>query len=262
MRLDGKRIIVTGGAKGIAAACVIGYIKAGATVAFCDIDDAAAEEMLAKLAEIEGSEGKYYYQHCNVANREEVDDFFEKADEFMGGLDVLAHVAGTDMSMPATDWREKEIDRIISVNLVGTIWTNQAAYRIFRRRNIEGSILNYASDTAYCGFHNGAVYAASKGGVISWTRAITLDWGHEGRIRCNCINPAIKTPLYQAWLDNADPAVVEELVSSYDTKYPCHGDMGDAETDLVPYMIFLASDGARFITGQVIGINGGLTFSR
>ena len=109
---------------------------------------------------------------------------------------------------------------------------------------------------------NGAVYAASKAAVLGWTRSIAMDWAKECNVRCNCVNPAIKTPMYEYWLNTADPAVVEAHKASLRERFPIDGSMGDVDRDLVPVMVFLASEGSRFINGQTICVNGGLIMVR
>lgn len=256
MQLENKKIILTGGTKGIGAATVKAYVKEGAQVVFCGTNDErgkAVEEAVNSM----GAAGHATYIRCNIANKEEVASFFAKADEILGGLDCLANVAGVEGNCAASEWTEDKINWLMDINVKGTIWTNQEAYRLFKKYGVEGSIINYSSDTALSGMPNGAVYAASKSAVLGWVRSIAFEWGCEANIRTNCVNPTIKTPMYEAWLATADPAIVEMHKKGLKMKYPIDGSMGDAERDCAPVMVFLASDASRYVNGQIICVNGG-----
>ena len=260
MQLEGKRIIVTGGGSGIAAGPVKGYVKEGANVVFCDVNDEGGAKVEAEANAL--GAGKATYIHCDISKQENVKEFFAKAMEILGGLDVLANIAGVERNKPATDFVDDDLAFVMGVNLNGTIWTNQEAYKIFRDNKVEGSIINFASDTALSGMPNGAVYAASKGAVASWTRSIAYEWGIASNVRCNIVNPSIKTPMYEYWLKTADPKVVEMHLAGEKMKVPIDGMMGDVEKDMVPVMIFLASEASRFMTGQIFCVNGGRVMTR
>ncbi len=256
MELEGKRIIVTGGGSGIAAGTVRGYVRAGAQVVFCDVNDEGGKAT-EEAANAQGASGKATYLHCDITDKAAVNEFFAKAVEIMGGLDVLANIAGVERNKPATDFEPDDIAFVMGVNFNGTVWTNQAAYKIFKENGVEGAIINYSSDTGLGGMENGAVYASSKAAVLGWTRTIAREWSKESNVRCNCVNPAIKTPMYEYWLKTADKDFVAGYLASIKDSFPIDGDMGEIDRDLVPVMVFLASDGSRYINGQVICVNGG-----
>ena len=260
MQLENKKIIVTGGTKGIGAATVKLYVKEGAQVVFCGTNDergAAVEEAVNNMGP-----GHATYMRCNIADKEEVDAFFAKAEKILGGLDVLANVAGVEANMAAEDYTAENTKFLMDVNLYGTVYTNQAAYKIFKATGVEGSIINYASDVALSGMPNGAMYAASKGAVLGWTRSIAMEWGIESNVRTNCVNPTIKTAMYEEWLRTVDPAVKEMHLAGLKRRYPIDGMMGDAERDCAPIMVFLATEGSRYINGQIFCVNGGATMVR
>ena len=262
MELEGKKIIVTGGGSGIAAGTVRGYVRAGAEVVFCDVNDEGGKATEEAANAQENVTGKATYIHCDISKQENVQEFFAKAIEILGGLDVLANIAGVERNKPAETFVEEDVAFVVGVNLNGTIWTNQEAYKYFKANGIEGAIINFYSDTGLLGMPNGAVYAASKAAVLGWTRSIAMDWAREGNVRCNCVCPAIKTPMYQYWIETADPAVVAAHKATLKQMFPLFGVMGVVDTDLVPVMVFLASDGARYINGQTICVNGGLLMVR
>lgn len=262
MQLENKRIIVTGGTKGIGAATVKAYVREGAKVVFCGTNDErgkATEEAANTLA---AAGGQATYIRCDISDKAAVDQFFADAVGILGGLDVLANIAGVEHNAAAESVAQKDIAFLFDINVYGTIYTNQAAYKVFKETGVEGAIINYSSDTALSGMPNGAAYAASKGAVMSWTRSIALEWGVESNVRCNCVNPTIKTPMYEAWLATADPKIVEYHKAGLKNRYPIDGSMGEADRDAAPVMVFLASDASRYISGQVICVNGGSTMVR
>lgn len=257
MQLEGKRIIVAGGSRGIGAATVKIYVREGAQVVFCGTNDARGKQTEDEANAQEGALGHATFLHCDIGDRAQVDAFFDDAVKLLGGLDVLANVAGIESNNAAVAYEDEQIDRLVNVNLKGTIYTNQAAYRIFKRDGVEGSIINYSSDTALVGMPSGAVYAASKAAVLGWSRSVAIEWGQESNVRTNCVNPTIQTEMYKQWLETADPQLVAYHKQKLKTTYPIDGAMGDADRDCAPVMVFLASDASRYVNGQVICVNGG-----
>ncbi|MFV8816967.1 SDR family NAD(P)-dependent oxidoreductase [Haliea sp. E17] len=106
--------------------------------------------------------------------------------------------------------------------------------------------------------------ARAMGGidVLSWTRTIAYEWASKYNIRCNCVNPTIKTPMYQQYLDSLDAEALAQHLASEKRQVPLGGSMGDVDRDMAPVMVFLASDASRFINGQIICVNGGRNMLR
>lgn len=262
MRLEGTKIIVTGGAGGIGGGTVRSYVKEGALVAVVDIADERGEAVVAGANELSQGPGHATYYHCDVSRGDEVFPVFEKIVEDFGGLDVLAHLAARDdLHKRPEDWTEEEMNGYWAVNLNGTILTNQAAYRQFEK-NDKGVIINYASDTGLCGSPVQGVYATSKGGVLAWTRSIADSWARAHNVRCNSVCPQIMTPLYQGYIDSLEGEAKEKFIASRKQSYPLYGWPGDPDIDAGPVMVFLASEDSRFISGQIISINGGSQITR
>ena len=257
MQLDGKRIIVTGGASGIAAGTVRGYVRAGATVAVLDINEENGQKTVAEANAQEGATGKATFYRCNIAKAEEVFSVFNQAAEDMGGLDVLAHIAGVELLKPAEDYTIEDMDFQFDVNIKGTILTNQAACKIFKEQDGEGNIINFASDTASTGMPGGALYATSKGAVYSWTRTIAYEWALKYDIRVNCVNPTMKTPMHDQYLAKMNDEERAKFIEGERLKVPFRGEMGDVDRDMAPVMVFLASEASSYINGQIIPVNGG-----
>ena len=262
MQLENKRIIVTGGTRGIGAATVRAYVREGAQVVFCGTNAEKGKAAEAEFNAQEGAAGHATFLKCNIGDRAEVVAFFAKAREILGGLDVLANVAGVEANAAAVDYTDEQLAPLFQVNIYGTIYTNQEAYKIFKETGVEGSIINYASDVALSGMPNGAAYALSKGAVVSWSRSIAMEWGIESNVRTNCVNPTMKTEMYKMWLETVDPDVKKMHLEGLRRRYPIDGAMGEADRDLAPLMVFLASDGSRYMNGQIFCVNGGSTMTR
>lgn len=259
MQLEGKRIIVTGAASGIAAGTLRAYVSEGATVCALDIADAAGEKIVAE-ANAEGP-GMATYYHCDISSPEQVSSVFERAAKAIGGVDVLAQIAAIENFSPAEDFSLAQMQAIWNVNINGTLLTNQAACRIMQKQS-GGAIINFASDVALAGMPNSALYATSKGAVLSWTRTIAYEWASKYNIRSNCVNPTIKTPMYEQYLASLKPEELAQHLASEKQRVPLGGAMGEVDRDMAPVMVFLASDASRFINGQIICVNGGRNMLR
>lgn len=257
MKLDGKRIIVTGGARGIGAAVVRAYALEGAQVASFDVLDESGKQV-AEGADNKGP-GTVRYYHCDVSRQSEVKDAFASALGNLGQLDVLANVAGIERSSPAEVITDKELDLIFKINFYGAVYTNQEAFKYMHERG--GRIINFGSSAGLMPFVNGAHYSAAKGAVISWTRTVAHEWGKYG-IGVNAVAPAIWTSMY----DEHRAVMSHEQIKAHDAMMsaliPLGGQLGDADRDIAPVMIFLASEDSRFITGQIIPVDGGLLSTR
>jgi NAD(P)-dependent dehydrogenase (short-subunit alcohol dehydrogenase family) len=252
MQLQGKKIIVAGGAQGIGASAVKAFVAAGADVFALDVDESQGRQT-AEGASIVGP-GKATFLKCDVSIRSEVNEAFNTAVAAMGGLDVLAHIAGVHRHAPTHDVPDDTLEWLMAVNVNGTVYTNGAAYRHMPNG---GAIINFGSESGLTAEVNNAVYGASKGAVHTWTRSVAREWGRKS-IRINAVLPYIVTPMYERFrvaltpeeLDAHDRATAEQI--------PLGGKFGDADADLAPVLLFLASDASRFITGQLIPVDGGL----
>src|SRR5262245_54328094 len=182
MQLDGQRIIVTGGARGIGAATVRAYAREGARVWSLDVNDTDG-------AAVAAAAGRHVtYVHCDIAVRAEVDQVFDRAVRTLGGLDVLANVAAIERGTPAESIPDDEWDAIFRINAKGTLYTNQAAFRHMQGHG--GRIINFGSGAALRGQRGSAHYSASKAAVMAWTRTVAQEWGSHGN-RVNNVEPAI-----------------------------------------------------------------------
>jgi NAD(P)-dependent dehydrogenase (short-subunit alcohol dehydrogenase family) len=257
MQVKGKRIIVTGGARGLGATAVHAFAKEGAQVVSLDVLDEKGK----KVAEEAGQRGpgSVNFLHCDISNRDEVERVFEVAVGNLGGLDVLVNSAGLNRITPAEEISIEETDLILKVNVYGTIYTNQSAFKYLRDRG--GRIINFASIAGMNPYPGGAHYSASKGAVASWTRTVAHEWGKYD-ITVNSVAPAIWTPMYDERRAYMDEEKLRKHDESYKKLIPIGGKLGDPDNDFAPVLLFLASESSRFITGQIISVDGGMVSTR
>jgi 2-hydroxycyclohexanecarboxyl-CoA dehydrogenase len=249
MQLDGLGIIVTGTANGIGAATLAAYVREGARVAALDVEDESGHAHVAAL----GERARYF--HCDVSRKDEVDRVTDEAVAWLGRLDVLVHVAGIERGGPAESISADDWAKVLGVNLMGTVFTNQAAFRHLKGRG--GRIVNFGSGGAVRGQVGSSHYAASKGGVHAFTRTVAQEWGGYG-ISVNAVAPGAWTRMYDEYLDRLGEAGREMAVNAMRHMVPLGGKLGDPAKDIAPVMVFLASAASHFMTGQLIAVDGGL----
>jgi NAD(P)-dependent dehydrogenase (short-subunit alcohol dehydrogenase family) len=249
MQLDGLGIIVTGAANGIGAATLAAYVREGARVAALDVEDERGRARVAAL----GDHARYF--HCDVSRKDEVERSFADAVAWLGRLDVLTHVAGIERGGPAESISAEDWATVLGVNLLGTVFTNQTAFRYLKDHG--GRIVNFGSGGAVRGQVGSSHYAASKGAVHAFTRTVAQEWGGYG-ITVNAVAPGAWTRMYDEYLDRLGEAGREMAVNAMRHMIPLGGKLGDPDRDLAPVLVFLASAAAHFITGQLIAVDGGL----
>ncbi len=246
MRLEGKVCIITGAASGIGRAASLLFAKEGATVCACDI----SKEQLDKLVEDAfGLPGKIDPFVLNVTKRDEVFKVVEQIAAKYGKIDVLVNNAGITRDALLVKMTEEEWDAVIDVNLKGVFNMTQAVapYMIKAQK---GSIINTSSIVGIYGNIGQTNYAATKGGVIAMTKTWAKELARKGaQIRVNAVAPGfIKTPMTDK--------VPEKIIESVTTRTAL-ARMGEPQ-EVANVYLFLASDESSFVTGQVIGVDGGL----
>jgi NAD(P)-dependent dehydrogenase (short-subunit alcohol dehydrogenase family) len=252
MQLTDKRAIVTGAGGGIGAAAARAYLRDGAAVALLEIDEAACQRVVDDLR-AEGHEVAYS-GGCDVRDRAGVDHAFAAAVNALGGLDVLVHTAGMGSGGSAATITDEDWDRILDINAKGTLHTNQAAFRAMEAHG--GSIINFGSMAGLRAMGAAGHYAASKGAVMAWTRVAAGEWGSYG-IRVNAVAPSAITAMYERFRERLASDDLQRWDEELARLVPMGGRLGDPDLDIAPTLVFLGSDGSRFITGQVFSIDGG-----
>lgn len=253
MKIEGKRVIVTGTASGIGASALAALVRAGARVVGMDVSDANGAEVAAAAAKT--GPGGASYLHCDVSQRDEVEQAFSDAVGTLGGLDALINIAGVERKSPAEDIAQAEWDLMFDVNARGTLNTNQAAFKHLKGQG--GRIINFASAAGVMGVPGLAHYSAAKAAVLGWTRTAAKEWGKHG-IAVNAVAPGMWTPMYEHFRARLDEVQLKAHDTMMAGQIPLGGRLGDPDRDMAPVLVFLVSDGARFITGQTLAVDGGL----
>jgi NAD(P)-dependent dehydrogenase (short-subunit alcohol dehydrogenase family) len=247
----GKRtVLITGAAKGIGLATAKQFAKAGAAVALVDRDRQAVADA---AAEIEREGGRSVAIAVDVANAAEVARAVERSVSTFGSLDVLVNNAGIHFARAIDEYTDEEWDRIFAVNLKGPFHVVRAALPALRQS--KGTIVFVASMTALVGQDRGAAYVASKGALVSLTKALAIELAPDG-IRVNCVCPAgVDTPLMREWAATLpNPAeVLRGQASMHLTNRLASPD------EIASAILFLASPAASFITGIALPVEGGAT---
>ena len=248
MRLQGKVCIITGAASGIGKAASLLFAKEGAIVCACDVSQEALNKLVEDAKGLPGSIDPYV---LDVTNREQV---FKTVDEIAnkyGKIDVLVNNAGITRDALLVRMSEQDWNAVINVNLTGVFNMTQAVAPHMMKAQ-KGSIINTSSVVGIYGNIGQTNYAATKGGAIAMTKTWAKELARKGaQIRVNAVAPGfIRTPMTEK--------VPEKVIEAVLSRTPL-ARMGEPEEVAYVYL-FLASDESSYITGQVIGVDGGLTF--
>ena len=250
--LDGKVALVSGGGGAIGSAIAGALAAAGARVAVADVTEERAE---AAAALIRATGADVLALGADVTQEADCERIVAATAEHFGRLDIIVNAVGGGAGRVLFDAQEYPRDAwdwIMELNVRSTLLATQAAVREMIREGHGGAVVNISSVRADLGINAGySAYVAAKGAISSLTRQWATEWAKHG-IRVNAIRPTfVDTPQVAMLLD--DPAFKAGIVS----RIPL-GRVGDTD-DMTGPVVFLASDAAAFITGQVLGVDGGLT---
>ncbi len=242
--LNGKVALVTGSARGLGQSIALKLAEAGADIALCDLN----AEWLAESAEKVRALGRRAECYgINVADGESVAEGVKAVEKDFGKVDILVNNAGITKDGLLMRMSEEDWDAVLNVNLKGTFLCTKAVMRgMMKRRN--GTIVNIASIIGLMGNAGQANYAASKGGVISFSKTVAKELASRN-VRCNAVAPGF---IRTAMTDKLD----EEVQNKMKALIPLNR-FGEPE-DVANVVLFLAGDASAYVTGQVISTCGGM----
>lgn len=244
--LEGKRALITGGAKGIGRSIAMTFANLGAISSLVDIDREELEETVRKIKD---DGGRAHTFVADITDLEVIKHLVQKAVQEMGGIDILVNNAGVAHINPAEKITEEEWDKTMAVNLKALFFLSREVGK-HMIENKYGKIINLASQAGVIALEGHVAYTASKAGVIGVTKVLALEWG-KYNINVNAVAPTvIMTPL-------GEKVWAGEKGEKFKEKIPLKR-FGQPE-DVASLVAFLSSDAANMITGTAVMIDGGYT---
>lgn len=245
----GNTVLITGGTSGLGHAIAEAFLQNGVDVAVCSRHPEAAPE----LAELAAAEGRRYLPlYCDITDPASVTTMLDQLEAAFGAVQMLINSAGMNILKPAEDYDAPSFDKVMALNVSGTHnVTSQMAKRWMIPAG-KGRVVNLSSAKAFlCAKRNFAAYCASKGAINMYTQQLGCEWGPFG-VTVNAIAPTfVRTPINSSRLD--DPDFYREVVDHIPV-----GRLGQGR-DIAAAALFLCSEGAEFITGVTLKVDGGAT---
>ena len=247
LAISGKTILISGGASGIGRQCAIDFSKTGANLVLLDLN----EKQLAVTKELCEQDIKCSCYKCDLTDDATVADLFKTIVAENGAIDGFLHCAGIEKTLPYNKFSSADFAKIFDVNFISAMNIIKQLSKKSNRSEILKIVL-IASITAVVGRPGVTAYAASKGAIVSAVKTMALEMASKG-ININCISPGtILTPLMQNMLETLTEEQNEERKSGFPLGLGMPSDIANTA-------MFLLSDGARWITGQNIVVDGGYT---
>ena len=252
-----KVTIITGGSMGIGKAIAEEFAKAHANIVIADINLDEANKTKTELLKYNT---KIMTYKLDVSNYDEFQNMVSEIVNQMGHIDVLINNAGICESIPLIDMNVDSIDKMIKINLNGTIYGCKAVIPIMKKQKY-GKIVNMSSVAAKLGSANSSVYSITKSGILELTACLAREYAKDN-ININCVLPGIiRTPLWENMLDDLskNKGIEKDKVFSEFTKDIPLGRPQEA-VDIAKTVLFLCTDEAMNITAQNLGVDGGQTY--
>lgn len=248
INLNQKKIVVTGGSRGIGAAIVKYLAELGAQVAFSySTNEQKAQELLAEISQKSPNKSYHLCYQLDVSSPESVEKFSQNVLETWGNVDAVVNNAGITKDQLILRMKLEDFEKVIDTNLTSAFTMTKAFSKTMLKAR-SGSFVNISSVIGSTGQAGQSNYAASKAGLEGFTKSIALEFASRG-IRANCVAPGyIKSDMTEA--------LPEEQIKSFYEKIPL-GRAGEA-MEVAQAVAFLLSDSASYITGQTLHVNGGM----
>lgn len=253
--LTGRTIVITGAGSGLGQEAARIFAKAGADLVLADVDTAGLAQTAAL---VEAAGGRSHCRPTDVARRDEVDALAQAALEQWGRLDVWVNGAGVSYLHSLLDTDPDKAERVIAINMMGAYWGSVAAARVMRDRE-GGAIVNISSGGGAKPLPGIGLYGMSKAAVNSLTWTSAAEFGPFG-VRVNAVAPGwIETPMSRDLFRDETGAISEERTRTVRRQMQDNSPLGilGRPSDIAHALLYLASDASRFVTGQILAVNGG-----